>query len=85
MKFLMMASHLDREAVHTALNLPETGWETLARTIGGEREGEVRPLVRRALETLAGLGVGTDEGIWIQPAYDGQFLSMCATRDVHAV
>ncbi|KAG9075052.1 hypothetical protein FS749_013322, partial [Ceratobasidium sp. UAMH 11750] len=53
--------------------IPHDGWETITRKIGGENEGDVRPLVREALERLSDLGVGA-ENIWIRPAYDGQVL-----------
>ncbi|KAG9073701.1 hypothetical protein FS749_014759 [Ceratobasidium sp. UAMH 11750] len=55
--------------------IPHDGWETITRKIGGENEGDVRPLVREALERLSDLGVGA-ENIWIRPAYDGQLLSL---------
>lgn len=48
------------------------GWDTITKVIGGEDAGEVRPLVRSALERVSASGVGIEEGLWLRPAYDGQ-------------
>ena len=48
------------------------GWDKITRVIGGEDEGEVRPLLRKALDKLSTLGVGVERGLWVRPAYDGQ-------------
>ncbi|KAF8602354.1 hypothetical protein BDV93DRAFT_494878 [Ceratobasidium sp. AG-I] len=52
--------------------IPHDGWDKIARVIGGEDEGEVRTLVRKALDKLPTLGVGIEKGLWVRPAYDGQ-------------